>query len=853
MKLGLLIWIFLLILVPKGAAQGPQCAVPINTTVNNQGQIGNVFTAQTINVTVIMQKEHDVYSPTAELAEYKQKLEALLSKEKLLDQKELEMLARDQKLSERESKITQKEKSVASQEQKITDFEKQIEYYNTEFIRLESKVNKISASTSKQELAEAKEIVIQAKDVIKSSKCLAVDYKEDVKEFQDESGKKIYGFPLEKLKNDPNYVYIGEFKDGIAVIKKFNVYGYIDITEKVIIEYQYHDAKEFVGGFALVNRFNKWSIINTSGSQVAEVEGNPEEVKPLKSGLNLGVFSKKFALFNAAGKIISDYYDGISDYRSGTYRVTKNNKSGLMRDDGTVILPLAYDQISPIDSLGFSYIKKGAAYGMIKNEVLVFDALFDDKGTFLDKRKLMVKQNNKAGIFDIESKHAIVEPIYDKIELLNGSFTILKVWVGSKFGFLKFNEKSNKYNTLLNTEYDQMTPSSKPDLSWIKKGTEWFLLKSDFSFLTDDAFGEFRDFDFSYAKSKNLALVKKNGKWGVINGLGKYQVKPNYQSITKYDSHGYAFVEYDNKWGFVDHIGNLILAPTFDEIGPFNNKFHAKVAMGGKTGLIDSTGNLVISISYSDLKPLYDFNLIIASFPHRTYSGRWADIDIIIDFNEKTVLKNHVLGSCGPDAAKMYALRANPLYSNLSTVECRSKCSGDENKVLGILLLYKKDSWNVITPNVISSFKILPYSNLIMTSELKDTTSKNIIDYSGKIYFEKVKSFKELSKDYFMIKKDGGWGIVDINGTQFTDFKYENICDFKNEIAIVEIKSKQGAVNLKSAEIIPLIFKNVTFLESGNINIEDENGKKYLVDKRGDCIQNCEEYRKMLRDYYKNK
>ena len=61
---------------------------------------------------------------------------------------------------------------------------------------------------------------------------------------------------------------VGEFKDGLARIKKFGNYGFIDEAGEQVIACNFSDASDFCEGLARVKKFGKFGFIDKNGEQV---------------------------------------------------------------------------------------------------------------------------------------------------------------------------------------------------------------------------------------------------------------------------------------------------------------------------------------------------------------------------------------------------------------------------------------------------------------------------------------------------------------------------------------------------------------------------------------------------------
>ena len=85
---------------------------------------------------------------------------------------------------------------------------------------------------------------------------------------------------------------------------------------------------------------------------------------------------------------------------------------------------------------------------------------------------------------------------------------------------------------------------------------------------------------------------------------------PTYDEMSHFYG-GLASIKKNGKYGFIDGNGKLVITPKFDLVGIFSNGL-AAVIIDGKIGYINKKGKLVI-------KPIFD----------ETQGGRWSDFERI--------------------------------------------------------------------------------------------------------------------------------------------------------------------------------------------------------------------------------
>lgn len=134
--------------------------------------------------------------------------------------------------------------------------------------------------------------------------------------------------------------------------------------------------------------------------------------------------------------------------------------------------------------------------------------------------------------------------------------------------------------------------------------------------LPDDRFVEFKDnsgksgfsdrenqellipanYDYAYSFSEGLANVRKDGKWGFIDKLGKTVIPFIYDDAELFYA-GLASVAKDGKYGYIDRSGKTVIPFLYDYADYYSFGL-ARVKKAGKWGYIDKSGKTVISFIY---------------------------------------------------------------------------------------------------------------------------------------------------------------------------------------------------------------------------------------------------------------
>ena len=110
----------------------------------------------------------------------------------------------------------------------------------------------------------------------------------------------------------------------------------------------------------------------------------------------------------------------------------------------------------------------------------------------------------------------------------------------------------------------------------------------------------------------DVLLVKKDGKYGLINYKGNELLKCEYNSITTVKGIKNSLItEKDGKLGLVDDIGNIVIPNEYKSIKPLGNKYEEGFIVGNeKYGVINWDKSVALETKYEDITYTYADNYI---------------------------------------------------------------------------------------------------------------------------------------------------------------------------------------------------------------------------------------------------
>ncbi|MGH1337614.1 MAG: WG repeat-containing protein [Aureispira sp.] len=99
---------------------------------------------------------------------------------------------------------------------------------------------------------------------------------------------------------------------------------------------------------------------------------------------------------------------------------------------------------------------------------------------------------------------------------------------------------------------------------------------------------------------EGAALIKVDGKFGLINKQGYEICQPIYNDIRLFNN-GYAAVNKNGKWTFINKQGKRLTPLRYDWVGGFNEGV-AAVMVDGKWGLLNEQGLEIVETAYDAIK-----------------------------------------------------------------------------------------------------------------------------------------------------------------------------------------------------------------------------------------------------------
>lgn len=410
-------------------------------------------------------------------------------------------------------------------------------------------------------------------------------------------------------------------------IKHGDLWGYLDQNYQSKIPYQFEEANDFYEEVAVVKKNGKWGYINRTGRMYLET--NYVEVRHFHEELaavlvHVNDSSEKWGFIDKSGEmVIKPTFSYVGDFHFGRAFVYENEKYGFIDKTGKIRIPFQYSKADNFKNEGWAKVQE-------KGKYLWIDTL-----------------GQKAINVDLE--------ITNMTHFKNG---FARVMIGEKWGAI-----NRKGEVKVPVIYDMLSDFEPFGLAIVKTGTQFGLID------TNGKYALTPNYELIEYFKNGFFPIKKNGKVGFANKMGRVKIIPTWTATIGFTSDGFAIVakekelfkidslgnpvakmvawrdfwkageEEDKKkkkknelpneiWyetdfrgisafsdgyaligvgkaGFIDNTGTMVVPPVFDEAQSFSEGF-APVRVGHFWGFIGMNGEMAIQPQYAYAQPFRD-------------------------------------------------------------------------------------------------------------------------------------------------------------------------------------------------------------------------------------------------------
>ena len=513
-----------------------------------------------------------------------------------------------------------------------------------------------------------------------------------------------------------------------------------------------------------------------------------------------------------------DIYYIERDKETGWFRVhNKQNKWGFIDKDSSIVIPFEYDFLNPFEN-GLAYAKNGRKEFFITKKNLKLEGDFDEVRIF-SFGLAGVRKNRKWGFIDEKGK-LIIQPIYDKIQYftVNGLCPVVK---NGKSGFI---DKTGK--EIIPIIYDDARSQQLDDIVIVQKNKRWAFFDNKGKQLSDFVFDEVfstEHYDFSkdiFDRSqstyfKNGVVLVRNGKnYEFINEKIKPAFPNNkFDSATVFDAFKNAIVKRNGKYGMIKSDGQIKVPLEYNFIEPYDsNHGNYSEYFNARKGKVYSIFNKNLRKIGESLEPIYNnFRTDNPTISFKNLKGKYGVID-----------KN---GNVKVPFVYDEELRFEEESYAIATKNNEVGLIDSHNK---ILIPFGKQFIDEVFDRLDDKPKELA-NYFIVTN---DHTAK-IVDVTNKTIVNDYQSIRPLFYDHskFLVKKNEKFGVIDLTNKILSPIIYDEFSDWveygPENRHIVKLGSKSGMLEEKTFKVKIPVDYNFVFISRFVVFVE--KNKKYGV------------------------
>jgi len=368
----------------------------------------------------------------------------------------------------------------------------------------------------------------------------------------------LSGCGLNKINMTPDTV-LGDtlFDEGLLPVKQNGVWGYVNKKGEVKIRPLYVRVRAFAGsGLAAVYDGAAWGYIGTDGKDV--IEPQFDEAMDFAAGYAAVRVGSKWGYIDVKGKLrVDPQFDSAGDFSAeGCALVEQNGKYGFISGSGKFVIKAEYDEARSF-AYGYAAVRKGARWNFVNTH-----------GETLLRKKDM----DRVGNFS-----------------LNG---LAPVQSGGLWGFV-----NQQGELVIECQFTQAQGFSVNGMAAVTLGDGWGYINKDGRLVIPPVY------DGAMPFAENVAVVQKDGRFGLINSAGEYLAKPVYEDMSVYMNADRIRAVRDGEAGYLNSSGIDVIPFGFAQMcgNYFYDDGFTVVKTGGKYGVINFAGQFVVNPRFDEI------------------------------------------------------------------------------------------------------------------------------------------------------------------------------------------------------------------------------------------------------------
>ncbi len=422
------------------------------------------------------------------------------------------------------------------------------------------------------------------------------------------------------LPNLFKYTYGGDNYNKILYID--DKYGLFNLTEKRwSIPIENDDLYGLSANFLVTKKKGKYTIVDFNNKPVTNKEwasvnkvSSFENYVKVSENRNGTIYYGVFSLLEKKLIVPCNYADLYELYNNTNIFKVKDastSRYNLINLNNKLLFNNWYDLIeTPRDISNRFIVKKDDRYGIVDSSekiIVPLNYVLISKETYSDGSHLSINGEGKYGFITVDGKETLPF-IYDKLENKYGSNNMISI-KNSKCGIVRINSGSPQ--EIISCDYDEITNLKKVLI--IKKDGKFGLLDSGGKVIVEPIYEDLEIIgDMVIAKIKSgFEILNEQGQKITAEKFKDVDIILDESKKSYYNYNNFTFlkVKKKNEFQIMDKVGKIMGTATFDDIiSEFNNVFIVKKK--NKYGLFTLLDNkLLVDYSYDMITKTKKFYL----------------------------------------------------------------------------------------------------------------------------------------------------------------------------------------------------------------------------------------------------
>ncbi len=645
---------------------------------------------------------------------------------------------------------------------------------------------------------------------------------------------------------EPEYDAIGEFKQyGYAVMQREGGVGLLNKLGQEIINPKYDDLKVLDSTLVAVMDERQWMVVNLDEKII--LNKGYQRVHVWESKYLAYLQNDKWGLADANdGRIIAEPQFEEVELLDKKYFLTKNElQLGIIAPNGQVILPTSYDEVRVYNDKLFFFRQKNkwGAVNELGEEIIA--PLFKSYQKISDE---FIKLNLQKSVYLYSSVANAIITSDEYQNFYNFSTNIVLTKKNRQLGLI-----DARGNPILPNNYNEIHFYADNRYRVNVEG-KWGIVATG-----GEVIMPFQ-YDYIAPLDDEVCIVKKGDFFGIVNFMGEEVVEPKFTKIELKDNSARAFE------------GEKLTVLYFDEEGQLKDQSQFKKHMTIRIGKRDP--NMVRRNRWGDDGDnfsLENFEWFYSSGQDKWGLRRLEDGSIQIEPTYDWIQIEKQMGFTIVGIEKMsyynfdrteyryemlFGLVNNEVGMLTTLVNMWDIRMGDFDRGLPVARVLFDNGRHGLVSRIGKIIKkdyayIGDFHDGLARMSIKGRLSGNI--KAGKRGIRSLNQYLDFQMapnqmvDYTQHDREFNlnaqltcekcyWGYIDTLGEVIATPYYDFAHDFVNEVGIVELDEKWGAVSKEAQLLIPCKYDNVDFLENTDkqiLRISIDRQKYGLIDSLG--------------------